>query len=244
MGFFSRRRGPLPADIATVLAASGRYRWASTNGSPDHDPFVPDPIDPFRREFDRLDRDGQRAVLAALGEEIAPLGGWAVWGAWEFALATFLHEQTAPGFNTLFDAALAFQRDAGVPENNLSPMEAVRWKMTHPGETWLVPREPPSRATASITPLQPGEERQVAKAWPWADSLLVFVTPEADGRVRAFYDGPVERDEPQRGRTRWDVAHAADLYELYDIVGQNLPLPPHESDPEFEPFLRHPKPRI
>jgi len=126
----------------------------------------------------------QHAWVTALSEEVLPVGGWAVYGASEVVMKVMGHPVGLPAYCAILDASLELQRDAGVWESQMSPNEVIYWKERHPEEIWLPRREPPSRETASITPLAVGDERKLGSVTRRADSNAIYVLhPDTDRYV-------------------------------------------------------------
>ena len=141
------------------------------------------------------------------------------------------------------DAALGFQRDSGVWEIQLAPLERAWWQQRHRDEPWLPRREPPSRAAAVITPLPIGHERKIAVMTRNLDSNEVYASHPDPDRYVAIVETSVERGS-DRGRVRNEADSAVSLYDLYLKISQAMGLPNHWTDRELDPFLPYPAPRI
>jgi hypothetical protein len=233
--FDQTRASGLPADIVARMAEYGRASW-----NLEYEIFD---TGPFDDELGRLGPDAQYAWVADLGKEVLPVGGWAVYGAAETVMKTMGHPVGHPAYCEILDASLEFQRDAGVWDSQLSPNERTYWQLRHPGEIWLARREPPSRETASITPLAIGDERKLGAVTRRADSNAIYVHHPAHERYAWLLDYP-DSSSVTGGRLREERDTFGDLYELYLALGQSSPLPGLWVHPEFEPFLPFPAPRL
>jgi hypothetical protein len=125
-------------------------------------------------------------------------------------------------------------------ESQLSANERGYWGAQHPDEPWLVPRNPPSRETASISPLPIGDERRISVLSASEDSKALYVKHADENTYVWLLDMP----DGLGGRAREERGAAADLYELYSMLGQSTPVPGAWLDPEFEPFFPYPSPRL
>lgn len=225
----------LPAYIVPRMAEYGRARW-----NHQYDPFEPGPFD---GALQAMPPDAQRAWVAALSEAVVTAGGWAVMGAQATVMKMTSHLADLPAYRAIMDAALDFQRSAGVWEFQLSITEKLYWHEQHQNESWLVRRDPPPRAATALTPLPVGQERKVAVMSNVPDSNEVYAShPEAD-RYVAIVEAPLERGSG-RGRVRQEADTADSLYDLYCKLGEAMKLPNHRVDPELEPFFPYPSPRI
>ncbi len=233
MGFFSEKgkRIRIPADIASQMARYGQDRWHGA-----YDIFEPGPWDDILRG---MPPDDQRAWVAALSDVIVPLGGWAAYGAEETVMKAMAHPIDLPAYRAILDASLEFQRSSGIWESQLSPDERIYWSDQHPGEPWMVPAAPPSRADAVITDLAIGEERRVVVMTKSPTSNEVYVSR----RAADTYVASVEQGTGSE-RTRNDTSSAGSLYDLYCLFGQVMVMPNHWTDPELEPFFPFPHPRL
>jgi thiol-disulfide isomerase/thioredoxin len=168
-----------------------------------------------------------------------PIGGWAVYGAAEFALDIMRHDLDSPAYRALFVAGLEARREAQVPWVMLNSFDQVYWQGAHPDESWLPERKPPARDSASITPLEVHQERRVAQVSPGDDSRLIFVTrPEPDQYVMI-----IEHPQADGSRTRGVMYEASTLYDAYAGLGQKV-IVHFWNDPEFEPFCKYVAPKI
>lgn len=217
------------------MAAYGQGRWEG-----DYDIFAAGPRD---GEVAGLGPEAQRDWVSALRDAVFPVGGWAVIGAEQTVMRALSHPVDLLAYRDILDAALELQRQAGVWASQLSPNEQSYWRDHHPAEVWLPPRDSPGRDAATITPLAVGAERRVAVMSRVPDSNEVYVVREADGVYKSIVDMPVERGT-NRGRVRQEADVSGDLYELYWIIGNAVPLPNYWTDPELEPFCPFPPPLV
>jgi hypothetical protein len=225
----------LPADIVPRMAEYGQAKW---NGQYE----ISEP-GPFDKTLQDMPPEAQRAWVAALSEAVVTAGGWAAMGAQATVMKKASDLADLLAYRAIMDAALEFQRSAGVWEFQLSINEKVYWQEQHQNEPWLARRDPPSRAAAAITPLPVGQERKVAVMSNMPDSNEVYVShPEAD-RYVAIVEAPLERDSG-RGRVRREADIAGNLYDLYGKLGEAMKLPNYWVDPELEPFFPYPSPKI
>jgi hypothetical protein len=225
----------LPAYIVPRMAEYGRGRW-----NHQYDPFEPGPFD---EALQAMPADAQRAWVAALSEAVVPVGGWAVMGAQATVMKVMSHPVDLPTYRAIMDAALDFQRSAGVWESQLSINETLYWHEQHKNEPWLARREPPSRAAAAITALPVGQERRLAVMSNVPDSNEVYASQPEAGRYVAIVEAPLERGRGS-GRVRREADTAESLYDLYCKLGEAIKLPNHWIDPELEPFFPYPSPQI
>lgn len=237
MGLFGRKTKPvaLPADIVAQMARYGQDRWNLKYGI-----FDPGPWETLLRS---MPTDEQRAWISALSDVVVPVGGWASYGAEDTVMKAMGNPVDLPAYCAILDAALGFQRSAGVWEAQLSPNEIIYWRTQHPGELWLAPADPPAREMAVITDLAVGQERRVAVMSKIPDSNEVYASRPEAGRYVAIVEAPVERGT-DRGRVRNEADSTGSLYDLYYNIGQQMRLPNHWVDPELEPFFPFACPKI
>jgi hypothetical protein len=225
----------LPADIVPQMAEYGQAKW---NGHYE----ISEP-GPFDRTLQDMPPDAQRAWVTALSEAVITAGGWTAMGAQATVMKMTSQLADLPAYRAIMDAALEFQRSAGVWEFQLSINEKLYWHQQHQNEPWLARRDPPPRTAAAITPLPAGQERKVAVMSNVPESNEVYVShPEAD-RYVAIVEAPLERGSG-RGRVRQEADIADNLYDLYCKLGEAMKLPNHWVDPELEPFFPYPSPKI
>src|ERR1019366_107094 len=234
-----RKQHPLlPVDIVSIMERSGRHRIAPhSSGEPS--PLDPgwEPIVPVR--FESEARADPQPYSDALAEIIAPIGGWAVYGAAEFALDIMHHDLDNPSYHALFVGGLEARRQAEVPWGMLNSFDHLYWQEAHPDEPWLPERRPPARESASIAPLEVHQERRVAQVSPGDDSRLIFVTrPEPDQYVMV-----IEHPQDDGSRSRGVMYEANTLYDAYAGLGEKV-LAHFWNDPEFEPFCKYVAPKL
>ena len=234
-GIRSDNRPLLPADIAAQMAEYGRARW--------NQQFEISEPGPFDGALQDMPPDAQRAWVTALSDAVVPVGGWAVMGAQVTVMKVAGRLADLPAYRAIMDAALEFQRSAGVWEFQLSITEKAYWHEHHQNELWLARRDPPSRAAAVIPPLPVGQERKLAIMSNVPDSNEVYASQPEAGRYVAIVEAPLERGSASR-RVRREADTADSLYDLYCQLGEAMKLPNHWVDPELEPFFPYPSPRI
>jgi hypothetical protein len=241
MGLFGKKRSDdvtahfLSSGALERMAAYGEARYKGTD-----DPFDTWPVN-YTSELSALTPEQQERCVGALAEAVVSTGGWTVYGAEDLIMSVV----GSPGKgsaarDTIFEAAIDFQRDTGIPWNALSALEKISWQNRHPGEEWLTPREPPTREQAGITPLPVGQERKLSTLTAAEDSKATYVVHAQEGKYLLQLDYP--NDEGTR--LRYDQDEADDLYDLYLRLGRGLPIPGVWVDHEFEAFLPYPMPRI
>ncbi len=228
----------LPADIVSIMERSGRHKIAP------HSSGEPSPLEPSWKpivptDFEMQARANPQPYVDALAEIIVPVGGWAVYGAAEFALDIMHHELDNPSYRALFVGGLEARRQAQVPWVMLNSFDHVFWQEAHPDEPWLPERQPPAREGASITPLEVGQERRVAQVAPDDHSRLIFATrPASDQYVMV-----IEHPQDDGSRTRGVMYEAGTLYDAYMGLGEKA-IAHFWNDPEFEPFCRYVAPTL
>lgn len=191
---------------------------------------------PFHEELESLAEDDQRVWVEALSQAIIPVGGVAAYGASTLVQLCLSNPVELDAYCRLLDAALAFLRESGVPEIELTINERSYWHRKHPDEVWLEPVTA-RPAESSLTPLAVGQERRLCVADASSDSKAIYVLHPAEGRYVWALDMP---SEDGAGWTREERGHASSLSEIYIELGENLP-PSHWVDPEFAQFLSFPR---
>lgn len=148
-----------------------------------------------------------------------------------------------PSYIAIMDASLEFLRTSGVPSVLLNGREEIYWKaMGKTMDTWVTWPPTPSQQQAPITDLLPNEVRRVAQLTSEADSNVIFVRQENDGRYCALIDSMWGSSDPRRVQREWQSAES--LYELYIMIGRLLFEPPHWYDGELKPYFPFPPRKI
>jgi hypothetical protein len=224
-----------PVNIVKALAGYGAARW--------HGAVTAFDVTEFDEMLAPMSADELRAWVTSVAPPVVSAGGWAVLGAQYLVMPREHLLRDLPAYEAIMEGGLSFQRASGVWESTLAPTETVFWKVRHGDEVWLPRREPPPREAAVITPLPVGEERKLTIMNNITDSNEVYVTRPDSGTYLAWVEMPLERDS-DRGRIRRETGSAGSLYDLYWQISQQMTLPNHWTDPEFDPFLPFPAPRI
>ncbi len=225
----------LPTDVLARMAEYGQASWNLEYA-------ILEPA-PFDEELGRMRPEAQAEWVAALSEEVLPVGGWAAYGAAEVLMKALGHPVQLESYCAILEASLQFQRDAGVWDSQLTPNEQLYWQEMHPEEIWLSRRDPPSRESARITPLAIGEERKLGAVTRRPDSNAIYVIHPEHERYMWLLDYP-DSSSATGGRLREERGTFGDLYDLYRALGQNSPLPGLWVHPELEQFLPFPAPRL
>jgi hypothetical protein len=97
-------------------------------------------------------------------------------------------------------------------------------------------KNPPARETALHTDLPIKQERKIAMR---SKAYEVYATHPEPGKYVAFTERPGD-DGPDREQAET----APNLFDLYWKLGQEMPYPNTWVDPELEPFIPYPSPRI
>lgn len=230
----------LPPEIVARLERYGRFRVDRyTAGEPD--PLDPawEPIIPTKFETDA--RTDPERYVDALAEVVGPVGGWSIYGAAEFALDIGDHDLESPAYRTLFVGGLMVRREAGVPWPMLNGFDQVYWNTEHAGEPWQPTRQPPKREEAAISPLEVGQEREIARVSGGEDPKVILATRPSADRYALVIEHPRDDGPPARG----EMFAADNLYDVYVGVGMEEHALAHFwNDAEFEPFCRHLWPRL
>jgi hypothetical protein len=222
-------------DTLKRLDELGRRRYDGTA-----DGFDPWPVT-YQFEIRDLSPSAQQRFLEVLLAAAGAAGGWAIYGAEVIVDAVVGSPGNGdPARDAIFEAAIDFQHDIGVWWLALSPMEQSFWQEQHPGERWQDEREQPAREATQITELAVGEERPITRFSRADDARGFFVAHRTQGRYVLELDYPA--DDGNRLRDGRD--EAGDLYALYSQIGRGMRIPGVWADPEFEPFLKYPMPRI
>jgi hypothetical protein len=218
-------RGRLPADMPQWLEALARFEW-----DPQNKPAPEVRVDKMYL-LAQADREGFLAELAAL---TVPAGGWVALGGKYLATDVLPIETDTADFNAIVLAAYQFLRQNGVPPNRLSPNDHKLWSRVKTGdEPWLIWREPPPD---TLTPLQPGELRQVAQTLR-ADGHIndILVRQDDPNKFTAVVEGAYS--ETDLGRTQTDWYTAPSQHDLYIRIGEGQQTPTHWAAPELEPYF-------
>jgi hypothetical protein len=228
----------LPPNIVAIMERSGRHKIAPHSSG---EPSLLDPgwgpIIPI--DFELKARSEPQAYVNALTEVIVPIGGWAVYGAAEFALDIMDHDLDNLAYRSLFVAGLEARREAQVPWVMLNSFDQMYWQDAHPDEPWLPERQPPARDSASITPLEVHQERRVVQVSPGDYSRLIFITrPEPDQYVML-----IEHPQADGSRARGSMYEASTMYDAYAGLGRKV-IAHFWNDPEFEPFCKYVAPKV
>ena len=191
--------------------------------------------------FEMQARTDPPRYVRAISEVAVPVGGWAVYGAAEFALDIGSHDLEDPAYRRLFVEGLLVRRAAGVPWPMLNGFDQMYWSAEHPEEPWLPPRVPPARDEAVLTPLAVGEERAIARLSGDDDSKVLYATRPLAGTYAIVIEQPQDEGLPAR-RVMFE---AGGQYDAYLGVGMHeFSLAHFWTDAEFEPFCRHLWPRL
>lgn len=96
-----------------------------------------------------------------MADALLPLGGWPVYGAADLLVTTIFEPDDHPAYVNLLLASLELKRAARVSEACLSVYEERFWDKHNPDTEWLDAKDPPARATATISTLDIGAAREV-----------------------------------------------------------------------------------
>lgn len=248
MGIFRRPKGQhsntnaLPSDLIRMMERFGRYEFrqpGSENDGTDIWMQTQAPLLPLAS----ADPDG---FLVALARAVLQVGGWAVVGASRTIFEVISSPDSFgqhPSYIALMDTSLEFLRASGVPSVLLNGREEIYWKaMGKTMDTWVTWPPTPSQQQAPITDVLPNEVRRVAQLTSEADSNVIFVRQENDGRYCALIDSMWGSSDPRRVQREWQSAES--LYELYIMIGRLLMEPPHWYDRELKPYFPFPPRKI
>jgi hypothetical protein len=243
MGLFSRKPA-LPPDTIEILDRYGRWSFDPRNSGIEslaigHEQLT----EPVMRAYGSSMDAAARAVdelSDALAEEVLPVGGWPVYGAYKLVI-DFRDEPAHPSDLRLMEAGLEFLRSRGVPWNtHLSPFEKDFWIARHPrgGEEWIPWPDPPGPELAPAE-IGDGEVRHMADILRPADGLINRLHfRRGDGAtyqaIILYGDQPADQ-EPFVWYTE------GSLHALCLRVGEALGTPPQWISPELAAFIPQPK---
>jgi hypothetical protein len=186
--------------------------------------------------------------VESLRHQTAGEGGWAAYGAahlvWEVLSSDQLAQLTDDSsYKAIAHASLEFLRASGAPPKMLTGYEWKHWIASGGTiDTWIPPRQLPSREAATISALRDGEVRPVARVSEEPDANVILVCRNPDGKYAALIDARQSDEDPQRSQSQWKLAD--DLYGLYADIGASLQTPPPWHDQDLEPFFPLPAPAI
>jgi hypothetical protein len=183
------------------------------------------------------------AFATTLADILIPAGEWATYGGSRMLTELLGGDFQHPAGDALKTVALDFLRSRGCPNSILTGYEWQFW-LDHKGRTepWLVGRPRPTLAEGPITPLRPGELRQIAQVFPEPDSNLVFVRTGGDQGYVAVIDARWSDEDPRRVRSEWKTGATID--DLYWTIGTSFQVPTHWFDPELRPYFPLSRPRL
>ena len=218
-------RGRLPGDMASWLAALGRYEW-----SPQTNPMPEQRVAEFYY-MAQANRDGFLRELATIS---VPAGGWTALGGKYLVTDILPIETDTPDFNAIVAAAFKFLRANGVPPIRLSPNDSRLWQRVNiAGENWQDWRPPPPD---TLVPLAPGGERKIAEIRR-ADGYVNSIIVRSDGPTAyvAMVEGAYSEEDPRISRFDWHTASS--LHELYIRVAESSQVPTDWSSADLKPYF-------
>lgn len=179
--------------------------------------------------------------IRALADACVPVGGWPVYGADRTVVNLIPSMPQGPDWLRILDASIEFLRAHHVP-----PMRVAGYAWNRfidcggTSSTWIPLRQPPSRQTTTITPLDRDETRPIVKLAPAADANVILVRRDGDEYV-ALIDARWSDEDPTRSASEWK--RVASLYDLYVDIAWSTQVW-ERADPELEPFFPAPKATI
>jgi len=228
----------LPSNVLERLAKYGQDRYFGTEDVFDIDLWPSD----YVRQLLELPLEQQVPWVERLAEIVAPAGGWAAYAAEDLLLLQIQPDsKDTTAIGRIIESSLQFQRTSGIWWAQLSPAEQLWWQRNHPAEGWLEARPARSPDSVTITPLAVGEERKLTlttRGPRWRAMYVVRVT-EDRYQVQLDYE-----DDDSRQRLRDPRGEARTLFAMYMDFGRGVPFPGIWVDPELEPFLTYPMPRV
>lgn len=231
-------------DLVGLMARFGRYEYDPQASDEDPGQIYQSVIAPL---YPAASAD-PAGFVELLEREVSGAGGWAAYGAGHAVWELLTSDQRAGlkdnrSYNAVMDASLEFLRQNGVPPKRLTGYEWDHWtSRAGTVSTWIPPRELPPREKACITPLRDDELRPVARLWESADSNVILVRVNPDGRYAAVVDARWSDEDARRVQRDWEFAD--DLYGLYAKIGASLQTPSPWHDPELALFFPLPTPTI
>ena len=244
MGFLNRTpANGLPRDIVPMMERFGRHEIDPLRSTDDGGAVfqaTQQPLFPFAQA-------NAAGFVRALADVCVPVGGWAIYGA-DRTVVNLVTDDTVADLSRppaagsdwarILDGSIAFLRANFVP-----PMRVVGYQWAHfveqggTSNTWLTLNPPPSRETARITPLGPGEIRSLIKMGPEPDANVVMIRLEGKEFV-AEVDARWSDEDPTRSRS--ELARAETQFDLYLDLGYRIQIW-DTADPEMVPFFPAPK---
>lgn len=162
MGLFSRKSPEtppssadarlelLPPDIVAQMERRARLRSIGHN-TEETLAMEEHLLGSMEEHFLGLSQEEKQAYVDALADALLPLGGWPVYGAADLLVTTIFEPDDYPAYVNLLLASLEFKRAARVSEACLSVYEERFWHKHNPDTEWLDEKDPPARATATIS---------------------------------------------------------------------------------------------
>jgi hypothetical protein len=228
----------LPPDVLERLSKHGEELYFGREDVYDIDMWPGD----YLSALLALNADEQIRWVDRLAAIVAPVGGWAAYAAEALLLLQIKpDEKDTTGVGQIIESSLQFQRTSGVWWAQMSPAEQLWWQRHHPDEGWIDPRPAPTPDAVTLTPLEQGEERQLTLTSRGARGKAMYVVRLGEERYEVQLD--YESDDGTQ-RVRDTRGEASGLFAMYVDFGRRVPFPGIWVDPELEPFLTYPMPRL
>lgn len=225
-------------DFLTVLARYGRFEFSPTTCDLPYDDRQTAMVVAMLNWAGR-DLDGWASALL---EKVRGSDGWVAYGAGRLTWDVLDRDADSPAVLELRDGSLRFMRDNGVPWAHLAPIEKSHWNLRNGKDAvWLVHIAPPPRESHGITPLEVGEERQIARLDVPTDNVVVLQHVE-DGVYAQIIDS--YWSEEDHTRVQREMRRFETLYDAHLEIGWSLQIPPKWCHPELLPYIPFPTPKV